>query len=244
MKGGAAFATVAILLGASVLLNIALLTRSRPPDPEPQPQRPMTQPVREAAVSPVPPAGVYTPVHEVPVARPVASAPASVATRAPAAPSRPVTYFDPSIEAVLDAQDKFGGFWKDLDRVFKAKDRLDETRYFNAVVGSTQEFLELGDPTRGHFAQATQNAVAEMARARKEREDAKKLLPPKDKANPAALAVYNQQKDAIDARYDERVKDAQAAVTGLLDQGRARHAEFSAHADRWLKNLVPKSAIP
>jgi hypothetical protein len=171
---------------------------------------------------------------------PVLAAPSSPRAGTPSGSGR----FDPSVEAVLEAQEKFYGLWKDIDRVSKARDRLDEGKYFQAVVGATQDYLELKEPARTEFTYATQAGIAEVARARKERDEAKALLPPRDKGNPAAYAAYKAQDDAIDARYGAQVKAAAGHVTRMLDTGRPRHAEFAASADKWLRYLLPRSNQP
>ncbi len=233
MKTHPAFVTLCVVLAGSALLNVILLSRTSEPAMAP-PRASAWSPAKDVAPGDPPPtvAAPIPPPAELP---PAPGAPPRTAFVPPRAGIR----FDPAVEAVLDAQERFGGFWKDLERVFKAKDRLEEARFFQAVVGATQDFLELAEPARTQFALATQAGISELMRARKDRDDARSLLPPKDKANLAAYAAYQQQKDAVDARYDERVAAAVARVTALLDPSRPRHAEFSASAERWLRYQVP-----
>lgn len=149
---------------------------------------------------------------------------------------------DPKVAGVLEAQEKFGKFWKDLDKVIKAKDRLDGETYFQAVSQSTMDFLELSEAQRGGFVSATRASVESMVHARRERDQARALLPPKDKNNPATYALYQQQKDAVDARYKAQNQAAVELLKGQLDPRSPRHAEFVQRADGWVRDLVPKSA--
>lgn len=242
MKNSPAFVTLCVVLAASALLNVMLLMRAKE-SAVPRPGPAAAGPERLAA-SEEPKSGSTVPIARADFAIETDPGPAAAlaGTRPPAAPPPPRygIKFDPSVEAVIDAQEKFGAFWRDLDRVFRAKDRLEESRYFQAVVGATQDFLELYEPVRAQFAVATQTGIAELVRARKDKDAARALLGPKDKTNPTAAAAYERQKDEIDAQYDQRVAAAVAGVTALLDRSRPRHSEFSASADRWLKNLVPK----
>ena len=145
---------------------------------------------------------------------------------------------DPKVREVLDAQDTFGAYWKELDRVVKARDRLDEASYVKTILAATVDYLELNDLQRSQFAEASNTALQVMADARKDYEAGRKTLPPKgDKNDPAARTAYDNAKNALDAVYDQRVADATANLKVPLDTNRARHAEFIAHMDKWLKNL-------
>jgi hypothetical protein len=146
---------------------------------------------------------------------------------------------DPRIAEVIDAQEKFSAFWKDLDKLFKAKGRVDDAQYFQAAVTTTADFLELPQASRAQFLEASRSGVAALVRSRQEYDAARSALPPKDKNNPAAYAVYQERKDAVDQRYQEQVKAAVSGVKAVLDPSRPRHAEFATQAERWLRNLVP-----
>lgn len=151
---------------------------------------------------------------------------------------------DPKVTAVLDAQDSFNAFWKDLDRIFKARAKFEEPKYLEAVLGSTMDYLEIPESGRAAFSQAAAAASLSVANARKEYDAGRKALPPKDKTNAAAYAAYQQQKAAVDTRYQEQVK---AAVDGLkvtLDINRPRHLEFASNAEKWLRNLAPRPSQP
>lgn len=238
-----ALPVVGVLLGASVLLNIVLLTRAKE-DPAPAPAaRPRPAPA-STVPAPQAPEGVYERV--VPPAPGAAAAETTQApvleTRRPSSAPRPSSIpLDPSVEAVLDAQEKFGTFWKDLDRVFKAKDRLESAKFVQTVVVATMDFLELPEHQRPLFSQAVQDGMQMMARARQDRDAARKALPPKDKNDAAGYAVYQQQKDAIDARYVAQSKAATESLAARLSPDKARHAEFISRSEPWLRNLLPKN---
>jgi hypothetical protein len=234
MRSGLALPTVSILLGVSVLLNFVLLRRQ--PDEGPARSRaaaPSAVPQVPAAPAPA----VLAPAEPAPLRAASSSAPAApVAARSPAPPSS--IRNDPRVAEVLDAQEKFGAFWKDLGPLFKAKGKLDDAKYFQTVVGSTSDFLELGEPVRTQFHEAARFGVAALRQARRDYDAARAALPVRNKADVAAEAVYQDRKNAVDGRYQEQVDAAVKSVVATLDPARPRHAEFAAEAGRWLKSLV------
>lgn len=151
---------------------------------------------------------------------------------------------DPKVSEVLDAQDSYSAYWKDLDRVFKARSKFDESKYVQTVLAATVDYLELPENGRVAFSQAAQSAAVGVAQARKDYDAARKALPPKDKANPATYTAYQQQKDGIDARYQEQVKVAVESLKVALDPNRPRHAEFASNAEKWLRNIAPRPSQP
>jgi hypothetical protein len=235
-----------IALFFSLLFNAVALLRSSSEPPqrapafrfEPAVSRPL--PARAAAE---PEAPSWSPAAEAAPARPEPQVRASKTAESATAPAGGTSYvkLDPKVAGVLDAQEKFGKFWKDLDRVIKAKDRLEPETYFQAVSQATTEFLELSEAQRGGFVTATRAAIDSMAQARRERDQSRALLPPKDKNNSATYAVYQQQKDAVDARYQAQNQAAVELLKGQLDPRNPRHSEFLQKADSWVRNLVPKS---
>jgi hypothetical protein len=241
-------ATIAlvVLLFCSVLFNVVALVRmSDSPRPEPAGRL-------SAAAKPAPPAEPEWGPQGTDYRPPAEPAPRALAPRAdsgappvevvPLAASKVGSIrTDPRVAGVIDAQEKFGIFWKDLDKVFKARDRLEPEPYFQTVTQGTMDFLEIPEYQRGAFVSSTRAAVDAMARARREHAEARKLLPPKVKGDPAASAAYDQQKNAIDARYDAQAKSAMDMLGGNLDPKKPRHAEFIARSDNWLRYLVPKS---
>lgn len=226
------------LLAVSVLFNLVALTRLRGTEKVP------AAPARPAAPRPAAsPAAVVRTPEPVPLADPTAVA--------PPAPDRPppdpepqafssITS-DPQVMAVLEAQEEHGRLWKDLDRVFKARDRLEEAKFLGTVMDATTEFLRLPAPQRPLFAQTARGAAEEVGRARTDHEAAKQGLPPKDKSNPAAHELYKQQKDVLDRRLEERSRAAADVVKARLDLSDPRHAEFASRLDRWLRNLAPRN---
>ncbi len=195
---------------------------------------------REATSKPSDGSAQAAPAPRIEDAPPVvgeAPAPGPSPVKTPTSASPPLER-DPKLMEILDAQDAFSAFWKQLDRVFKARDKLDEARYFQTVVASTADYLELQEPARSQFAVAAQAASRSAGDARRERDAAQKALPKKDKTDPA-YAAYQQQRDAIDARYVEQVKAAVDAVRPSVDAARPRHMEFMSNAGRWLRNLAP-----
>src|SRR6185436_5820776 len=112
---------------------------------------------------------------------------------------------DPKVREVLQANEAYGAFWRDIDRLSKVRSKFDEPKYQQTVTTATSDFLELGDPARAQFEEAARIAAANTAQAKKEYEAAKTALPPKDKSNPTSYAAYQQQKDALDLRYQTQV---------------------------------------
>ncbi|HYE99428.1 MAG TPA: hypothetical protein VEJ18_10985, partial [Planctomycetota bacterium] len=194
------------LLAVSLLFNLADLTRLKAP--ERIPPTPAPAPARPSAPRPAPPAVAAVPSLD-PAPAPVT---AVVAPAAPSPAPAPTAYgaitSDPEVMAVLEAQEEHGRLWKDLDRVFKARDRLDEAKFLGTVMEATTEFLRLPAPQRPLFAQTARAAAEEMARARADHEAAKQGLPPKDKSNAAAYEAYRLQKDVLDRRLGERSRAA------------------------------------
>ena len=239
MKATPAFVTVCILLGCSAMLNVIVLLRPKDPAPAPRGSaavEPRPSPRAEASA---PPITEEQPWVE-PVRRPVAAVPAEGGGKAVPLPKGPSVRDDPAVAAVIDAQEKFNAFWKDLDQLFKAKQRLDEAKFFQATLATTMDFLEFQDAARPRFVEAARVGISGLQQARKDYDDARRALPQKDKANPAATALYDQQKNAIDDRYKAQSKAAVDGIKGLLDASRPRHAEFGSNADKWLRNLVPR----
>lgn len=239
MKATPAFVTVCVLLGCSALLNVALLTRPR----EAEPQARASAPVRAEPR----PAGreepAYSPVSETP--RPLESprrtqAPSEPAAKLASLPRGPSVKDDPAVAAVIEAQGAFKAFWNDLDQLFKAKQRLDDQKVFQTALATTMDFLELPEAGRSTFVEAARGGVTALALARAEEDEARRSLPPRDKANPASAAAYDQQRKAIDQRYKERVKSAVDGLKSRLDPQNPRHVEFGASAEKWLRNLVPR----
>src|SRR6185369_16361217 len=133
---------------------------------------------------------------------------------------------DPKVREVLQANEAYGAFWKDIDRLSKVRSKFDEPKYQQTVTTATSDFLELGDPARAQFEEAARIAATNYAQAKKEYEAAKTALPPKDKSNPTAVAAYQQQKDALDLRYQTQVKAAVDSLRPYLNPADARHQEF------------------
>jgi hypothetical protein len=251
MKAGTV--VLGMMLAVSGLVNLVLLARLRErgevkagapaaspraslrDDRAPQPAR-AERPL-EAAV-PLPS----------PVAEPAAAAPLTVksggAKAAPAPITIPAVRNDPQVLGVLEAQEEFNVFWKDLDRVFKARSKFDEPKYFQTVVTATEDFLGLPESTRAAFREAAKSGASGLAYARREYDAARKALPPKDKANVAAYAAYQQQKEALDIRYQEQTRLAVEGVKVHLDPKQPRHAELASNLEKWLKNLAPKATQP
>ncbi|HEX7899551.1 MAG TPA: hypothetical protein VF950_17415 [Planctomycetota bacterium] len=225
-------AALAVALGLSLLGNVVLLTRLRGRE---EPRAPAAAAPR-APERPAPVPAVDVPSED--VVRP--EAPAAVAAPAPpplrTSTPAPSAIRDPLVLGVIQAQEDFGAFWKELDRVFKARAKLEESRYAQTVVGAVQDFLGLSDAARPGFDLALRGAARQLADTRKEYELARQGLPPKDKANPA----YQQQKDALDARYQERTASIVDGVKAHLDLKDPRHGELAGSLDRLLRNLAPR----
>jgi len=233
-----------ILLLISLLFNVVALVRLKEAEAERHPAAPSSRLSQQPASSS--PRAETGPAEALPYSRPAvpAAAPAPVVKSSgsvvsPVSPTSSVRS-DPKVAAVLEAQDSFNAFWKDLDRVFKARSKFEEPKYLETVLATTEDYLEIPESGRAGFSQAANAAAANVALARKNYDAARKALPPKDKTNPTAYAAYQEQKAAVDTHYQEQVK---AAVDGLkvtLDAGRPRHAEFASNAEKWLRNLAPR----
>jgi hypothetical protein len=237
--------TLGILLAVSTLLNVVAFQRMNAPA---RPSGPTAAaPVPDRAVpAPLPPdrtdqvlrelAALRREVAELKGSAPPAEAPAPGAPRpAPSAPS--ATIDDPQVAEVLSEQEHFRTFWKDLDRVFKARGKIDEAKYFETVLDMTLDYLTLPAPARARFSESARVAAAEFAGVRKEQDDARRALPPRDKDNAASV---DAQRRAIDARFLEQSKAVIDRVRGQLDLQQPRHSEFSTRIDRWLRELGPK----
>ncbi len=238
-----------IALAVSLLFNVVLMGRLRDEEEmrttlqtAPRPSRsesPIETGGRPYSSSPEP----LPTIREAPLVIPAASSSNSKAAVQGTAASS-IIRSDPKVQEVLDAQDSFSAFWKDLDRVVKARSRFDEAKYAQTVLASTMEFLELGPSARTPFSHAAQAAASAAAMARKDYDAARLVLPPKDKANPTTYAAYQQQKDAVDARYQAQVKAAVEGLKAHLDPSRPRHAEFASNSERWIRNLMPRPTQP
>ena len=161
-------------------------------------------------------------------------APPSAATAAvvPAPRSAP----PPEVAQVIQAQEDVGALWKNLERIFKARPKLEEAPYQSAVIAAVHDFLRLPDAARPGFEQSLAVGALRLAEIRKEHELAKQALPPKDKSNP----VYVQQKEALDRRTEERTRAVVDGVAAHLDPRDARHAEFAGRLEKLLRYLGPR----
>ncbi len=224
-------AVLGALLALSLLFNAVAFVRLQetppPVAPPPAPRPPRTE---------VPTSAAPIPAVSMPVARPADP----LVVVSPPPPAKPNVVKDPQVLDVLEAQDDFGILWKELDRVFKARGKLDEAAYAQTVLTAVGEFLGMSTASRAAFAEALQAGAASLAAARAEHQAAKDALPPKDKSNVASLAVYQQQKDAIDLRYQERAKAAIDGVKSHLDLRQPRHAELAGNLEKLLRNLAPR----
>jgi hypothetical protein len=238
-----------IALAVSVLFNVIAFVRLSDDDAPVTPtkpsapidaRKPMAVQSAAEAVLPSSPAEAAAPARE---AAPVAAAtPAGKSAPSGAALTQPSLRNDPKVREILQANEAYGAFWKDIDRLSKVRGKFDEPKYQQTVATATSDFLELGDPARGQFEEAARIAAGTYALARKEYDAAKAGLPPKDKSNPTAYAAYQQQKDALDLRYQTQVKAAVDSLKPYLDASDARHQEFLSNADKWLRTLAPRPA--
>lgn len=237
-----------LLLAASALLNVVLFQRLNEPAPVPGP----AGTAREARVeTPVAPAADRSDqvLREISAlrrevaelrGRPVESAPPDAPARpyAAPAPASGVAIDDPKVAQVLEEQERFRAFWRDLDRVFNARGKIDETQYSGTVIDATLDYLALADPARPRFSETALQTAADWGRMRREYDEARKALPPRDKENAVA---YDAQRKQIDQRYKDQSKASVDRMKILLDLTQTRHAEFATHLDRWLRELAPRS---
>lgn len=235
-----------MLLAVSLLFNVVAFVRLGEDPPAVAPARtpearravPAERPAEIAPVAAAP---------ERPASPGVEAAPAPVVPSAGKAPAplsltTPSLRNDPKVREVLQANESFNAFWKDLDKVYKVRNKFDEAKYTQAVMTATTDFLELGDPNRAQFEEAARVAAGSYAQVRREHDAARAALPQKDKSNPTSLAAYEQQKDAIDLRTQSQVKSVVDTLRPYLNASDARHQEFLQNADKWLRNLAPKPA--
>jgi hypothetical protein len=226
--------SVSVLLGLSVLMNVGLLVRGRDREPEEAAVR-KAAPTRSAPAVVEPPRLLPAPATPLPEAtsqaRPISDAP-------PPAPALVVmpSRIDPRVARILDEEEEFKAFWHDLGRVFGIQEKLDSEEYERVVVSSTADFLKFQEPARSQFFSQTRAALTERVQARKEYDDAKKTLPPKDKNNPA---LYTAARQPLDTRFQARMKTGEDRVAALLDLSQVRHQEFAAKLQKWLKELEP-----
>lgn len=222
------------LLALSLLFNAVAFVRLQEAPPTPVASTPPPRPLRAE-----PPTSYAAPVYaapSAPAARPAEPAVAAV----PPPMSKANVVKDPQVLGVLEAQDDFGVLWKELDRVFKARGKLDEPAYARTVLAAVGDFLGMSTSARAAFSEALQAGAASLAAARAEHQAAKDALPPKDKTNVAAQSVYQQQKDAIDLRYQQRAKAAVDGVKSHLDLQQPRHVELAGNLEKLLRNLAPR----
>ena len=226
-----------LLLGAalavSALFNVVAFVRLSEDKAAVEPVRkPRLKVDGEASVEAVP----VEPAIPIPDAPPAAiSAPAGLAL------SQASIRKDPKVQEVLEADDAYGSFWKDLSRLAKVRGGFDESAYQQSVLAATVEFLQLSDWSRASFEEAAKAAANTTVLAAREHEEARAALPPRDRSNPSALAAYEVQRNAPDFRYRNQV---QAAVDGLkpfLNPADPRHIRFLSNADRWLRLLAPRT---
>jgi hypothetical protein len=235
-----------IALAVSVLFNVVAFVRLSDEDAPGLPTKATAMDLRKPtavqsaveAVLPAAPAEAVVPARE---ASPVVAA-TPAGKSAPSGPALPLTSLrnDPQVREVLQANEAYGAFWKDIDRLSKVRGKFDEPKYQQTVATATSDFLELGDPARGQFEEASRVAAANYAQAKREYDAAKAALPPKDKSNPTGYAAYQQQKDVIDVRYQTQVKAAVDSLRPYLSATDARHQEFLSNADKWLRTLAPR----
>jgi hypothetical protein len=218
-------------------MNVGLIARS-PRLPEPPPPL-IVKKIHHSKSHPPPseesaPASSSSPAREVPPtpsSQPVAETAAPIAVQR-ILPSR----LDPRVARIIDDEEDFRVFWQDLGKVFGVQEKLVPEEYVRIVVGGTAEFLGLQEPLRSQFFAQARAAVAEREQARKEYDEAKKALPPKDKSN---AALYAAARQPIDTAYQSKFKAAQDRVGALLDPSQVRHQEFAGKLSRWLKELEP-----
>ena len=234
-----------IALAVSLLFNMVLLGRLRDEEDLRTTLQTAPRPSRsEASVELGRPLEAPEPLPTIRGAPLVVPAASTAKSPAPAPAASSIVRNDPKVQEVLDAQDSFSAFWKDLDRVVKARARFDEAKYVQTVLTSTMDFLELPPSVRAPFSQAAQAAASAAAMARKDYDAARKALPPKDKSNAAAYADYQQRKDAVDLRYQTLMKTAVDGLRVHLDPNRPRHAEFASNSEKWIRNLAPRPTQP
>jgi hypothetical protein len=247
-KNSALVATLAILLAVSALLNVIAFQRRNEPE---RPGAPAGREPRGESAAAAPDrsdqvlrelAALRREIAEikgVPPPPETAVAPAAPAAGPrPAAPAlSPAAVDDPQVAEVLSEQEHFRTFWRDLDRVFNARGKIDEGKYFDTVLDVTLDYLGLPESARPRFTETARISAAELARLRKDHDDARRALPQKDKDNAAAV---DAQKRELDLRLKEQSKAAVDRVRLQLDPAQVRHTEFSGRIDRWLREIAPK----
>jgi hypothetical protein len=232
-----------IALAVSVLFNVVTFVRLSDDDAPvmpakaPDTRKPMAAESAVEAVLAAAPAEIAPAREAAPAA---AGNPAAKATPSGPTLTQASLRNDPKVREVLQANEAYGAFWRDIDRLSKVRSKFDEPKYQQTVTAATSDFLELGDPARAQFEEAARLAATSYAQAKKEYEAAKTALPPKDKSNPTAYAAYQQQKDALDVRYQTQVKAAVDSLRPYLNAADARHQEFLSNADKWLRTLAPR----
>jgi hypothetical protein len=237
-----------IALAVSVLFNVVAFVRLS--EDEPPAVMPPKRPVAIDARKPMAAESAVQAVLAAPAVEAPAPAQEAVTPSAPKAAGKiaspgpaltqPSLRNDPKVLEVLQANEAYGAFWKDIDRLSKVRGKFDEPKYQQTVATATSDFLELGDPARAQFEEAARIAAGTYAQAKQEYETAKDALPPKDKSNPTTYAAYQQQKDVIEVRYQTQVKGAIDSLKPYLNAGDARHQEFLSNADKWLRTIAPK----
>lgn len=247
-KSRALVVTLGICLAVSALLNFVAFQRMGEPSRPAAVAAPSAREPRGEAVS-LPADRADQVLRELAALRrevaemkglpppPEAAAPGAARPVSAPAATGSATFDDPQVAEVLSEQEHFRAFWRDLDRVFNARGKIDETKYFDTVLDVTLDYLGVADPLRVRFSETARVSAADLARVRKEYDDARRALPPRDKDN---AATVDAQRREMDARFRDMALAVTDRVKGQLDVKQPRHAEFASRIDRWLREIAPK----
>ncbi len=238
-----------VLLGVSGLLNVVAFRKlnedpPRPGSSGPAPALPEGRPVSAAPGADRSDlvlrelAALRREVAELRgVPPPVAAPPPDAGAASASAAAPPVaTIGDPEVAEILNEQTQFRAFWKDLERVFDARGKIDEAKYFETVLDATADYLGIPANARSRFAEMTRVSITDVVQYRQDYEDARRALPSRTSENAAA---YDAQRRAMDTRYRDQMKLTVDRMKTQLDLNQARHVEFSGRIDRWLRELAP-----
>jgi hypothetical protein len=243
--------TLGLLLAVSLLLNVVAFTRMNGARSERSSASPTASPAAPAPARPAAPASADARLDQVllelaQLRREVArlsggASPAPVTAAAPGsgapADAPTLTFDDPQVARVIQEQSEWRSFWRQLDRVFDARSQLDETVYQKSVFDATTDFLGLQEPARAQFVQSAKLAAVDLARVRREYDEARNALPSRT-ADPQG---YETQRRQLDLRYRDQLKAVVDRVRVYLDPAQTRHSEFSDQAYDWLRKLGPRS---
>lgn len=234
-----------ILLGASLLVNVAILARpsgekggaQAPNRPRPFVAEPQPVAVTTSGLSND--AKMDRVLSELDRLRREVSAIRTTAGKTSANPTEAgptlLGSTSPRLAELLGQGNRNQQFWKDLETLSEARDSMSEEEYRQFLLSASADFLELAEPARSQFVEAARAAATELERARREHTEALKALP-KAEMNPKGF-------EESWAKLAEAEKRAKAQVKPFLSSDQPRHKHFRKNLDQWFSHLAGSDKV-